>query len=140
MSQTPDPPSGSPSGQPPWGAPPHPPSGPGSAPGPGRPGGMSNRAKFWSGFFLAIPAMVVGAVLTSLPSFALGSLGADPAVGGVVGLVVGLAELAGLVALIVVPRTRWWGIGLLAGIAASFIVLAGACVVLLVALSNASYG
>lgn len=103
MSQTPDP---TPS---PYGGPPHPPSGPGGAPGPGRPGGMSNRAKFWLGFLLAVPAMVVGAVLTSLPSFALGSLGADPAVGGVAGMVVGLAELGGLVALVAVPRTRWWG-------------------------------
>ena len=128
MSQSPPPPyAGPPAGGPP-------------AVPPGGRAGRSNRAKFWFGFLLALPAMAVGAFVTSLPSWALVSLGVDPSVGAVLGLLIGVAELGGLVALVAVPRTRWWGIGLLAGIATAFIVLAGACVVLLVALSNASYG
>ena len=48
-----------------------------------------------------------------------------------------LLELAGLVTLIVMERTRWLGLGILAGIAILFILAAGACIVLIVGLTNA---
>ncbi|ROR92126.1 hypothetical protein [Nocardioides aurantiacus] len=122
---------------PPYAGPPVPPGSP--PPGhPGRPG-LSNKARFWIGFALAAPLMFVLAFLTSIPSAVLSALpSVDPAVGGVAQLAVGVLELVGLVAALVVERTRWWAIGFLAGAATVLIVLAGACVVILVAVLGSS--
>ena len=98
--------------------------------------GLSNAAKFWLGALIAIPAVPVAGFVLSLPSTLAAAAGLD-GVTGVLSLVAGLLELAGLVALIAFPRTRWWGLGLLAGIALLAILAAGACVVLLVALTQA---
>ena len=49
-----------------------------------------------------------------------------------------LALAFALVAALVVERTRWWAIGFLAGAATVLIVLAGACVVILVAVLGSS--
>ncbi|KQT91093.1 hypothetical protein ASG49_12200 [Marmoricola sp. Leaf446] len=121
---------------PPYAGPPHGPPGP---PGPaGRPG-PSNKAKFWIGFALAGPLMFVLAFLTSIPSAVLSEISSlDPAFGGVAQLAIVVLELVGLVAALVVERTRWWAIGFVAGAATVLIVLAGACVVILVALVGAS--
>lgn len=125
MSQPPPPPYAGPPGVPP--------------PGPGRTGGPSNRARFWIGFALAAPVMFVLAFLTSVPSWILSVVPSlDPAFGGVASLVIGVLELAGLVAALVVERTRWWAIGFVAGAATVLIVLAGACVVILVAVLGSS--
>ena len=122
--------------------PPPPYAGPPAAPppGPGRPGGLSNRARFWIGFALAAPLLFVLAFLTSVPSWVLSvAPSLDPSLGGVAAFAVVVLELVGLVAALVVERTRWFAIGFLAGAATVFIVLAGACVVLLVGLAQ-SYG
>ena len=50
--------------------------------------------------------------------------------------VVGLGELAALVAAIVFAPTRWFAIGVIAGVAVLFILAAGACVVLIIGLSS----
>ena len=50
-----------------------------------------------------------------------------------VSFVLGLLLLGAFVAAIVVERTRWFALGILAGGAVLFILAAGACVVLLVA-------
>ena len=97
---------------------------------------MSNKGKFWLGVVLALPAMLVGGFLAGLgPALASGATGSSD-VGAVIGLLIGLMELAGLVVLIVLERTRWIGLGILAGIAILFILAAGACIVIIVALTN----
>ncbi len=57
----------------------------------------------------------------------------DPAVGAAVSGVLAL-DLRGVLAAIVIPKTRWFALGILAGTAVLLILAAGACVVLLVAL------
>ncbi|MEO7943468.1 MAG: hypothetical protein ABIR34_08720 [Marmoricola sp.] len=132
MSQQPPSPYGGPPGDYP----------PGNYPlqGPGQPpGGMSNKAKFWIGVALAIPGMVVAGVISGAGTAVVDGLGGDPGLGAVVSGLIGLLLLAGFIAMIVFPRTRWIALGMLAGAAILFILAAGACVVLIVALNN-SYG
>ncbi|MCW2761240.1 MAG: hypothetical protein JWR85_1441 [Marmoricola sp.] len=50
--------------------------------------------------------------------------------------VLALLMLAGFVFMVVAERTRWIALGILAGVAILFILAAGACVVLIVALNN----
>jgi uncharacterized membrane protein YqjE len=47
-----------------------------------------------------------------------------------------LLELAALVVALVLPKTRWFALGAIAGIAVLTVLAAGACVVLLVAFSR----
>jgi hypothetical protein len=64
-------------------------------------------------------------------------ISADGPLGGVLSALVALLLLAGLVVLMVLEKTRWIGLGMLAGFAILAILAAGACVVLLIALTNA---
>ena len=121
MSQPPPP---SPYGQPPQ-APP--------------PSGMSNKAKFWLGVVLAIPAVFVGPLIVAAAVNLGQVIAPDSPLSGVLGGIASLLLLAMFIVLIALDRTRWIGLGMLAGIAALFILAAGACVALLVAYSN-SYG
>ena len=111
---------------------------PGVPPGAPPPGGMSNKAKFWIGAVLALPAMVASAVLMGLGASVPGPNG-DSSLGAVLSMIIGVILLVGYVTLIVLPRTRWLALGMLAGGAVVLILAAGACIALLVALSN-SYG
>jgi hypothetical protein len=96
---------------------------------------MSNKAKFWIGVVLALPALVVSAVLVGMVSSISGPNG-DSTLGGVLSMVVAASLLVGYVALIVLPRTRWVALGMLAGSAILLILAAGACVALLAAYST----
>lgn len=138
--QPPPPPHGEPPGSyPPYGGPPGP-YPPGSSPPGhgGQPGsGLSNRAKFWIGAVLALPATFVSVFASGVVgTIVVDGLGAGPQAGTIASSIVGLGLLAGLVTLIVLPRTRWVGVGLLAGAAVGLILLAGVCVVFLVALTR----
>ena len=130
MSQQPPPP--------PYGGPPQSPYGgpPGPYPPPERPPGMSNKAKFWLGVLLTIPAIIVGSVITGVGSAAVDAVNGDPAIGAAVSSLLGLLILAAYIAMIVIPKTRWFALGILAGTAVLFILAAGACVALIVAYSN----
>jgi hypothetical protein len=97
---------------------------------------MSNKAKFWIGVALSIPALIVGGLLTGGGSAAATALGADPQAGAIVSSVLGLLVFAAFIAAVVIERTRWFAIGIMAGTAVLFILAAGACVVLLVGLSQ----
>lgn len=104
---------------------------------PGQPRGtMSNKAKFWIGVALALPTLVVAGLVAGAGSALADGLGADPQTGGIVSGLIGLLLLAGFIASIVLPRTRWFALGVLAGVAVLFILAAGACVVLLVAFTR----
>ena len=117
------------------------------APGPGgppagppfpQPTGLSNKAKFWFGVLLAIPVLIVSGLVSSVPSIVLSNAtGAVGTAAGIVTLVLDVALLVLLVAGIVWRPTRWWALGAVAGMAVLFVVLAGACVVLLVGLGAA---
>lgn len=97
---------------------------------------MSNKAKFWVGVVLAVPAVIVGPLLVG-GALNLGQvISADGPLGGVLSGVVALLLLAGLVMLMVVEKTRWIGLGMLAGFAILAILAAGACVVLIVMITN----
>jgi hypothetical protein len=58
-------------------------------------------------------------------------ISADGPLSGILGGLASLALLVAFVVMIVVNRTRWVGLGMLAGIAALFVVAAGACIALL---------
>lgn len=120
---------------PPWGTPPPFPPGP----PPPQPSGLSNKVKFWIGVPLVVPAMVVAGFLMGLADTLLDGAAPTSSADGLVVLLVGLVLLAGFTALIVVERTRWFAIGMLAGGAAALILAAGACLVLLASFTN-SYG
>ncbi len=126
MSQQPPPPYGGPPGPYPQGHSDQPRS------------GMSNKAKFWIGVALTIPALFLAGAVSAVPSAVLDGMNADPSVGGVVGLVLMLVMLGLFVTAIVLERTRWFALGILAGTAILFVLAAGACVALLVAYSNSS--
>jgi hypothetical protein len=130
MSQQPPPP--------PYGGPPQSPYGgpPGPYPPPEPAPGMSNKAKFWIGVLLTIPAILVGSLITGAGSAAVDAVNGDPAIGAAVSSVLGLLIFAAYIAMIVIPKTRWFALGILAGTAVLFILAAGACVALLVAYSN----
>lgn len=137
--QPPPPPYGGPPGSyppgnfPPGNYPPGPyPQGPQEPP----PGGMSNKAKFWIGVLLSLPALFVAGVVTGGGSWVADGLGADPQVGAIISSVLGLLLFVGFVFMVVIEKTRWFAIGMVAGGAILLILLAGACVVLLVALTS----
>lgn len=117
---------------PPWGTPPPFPPGP----PPPQPSGLSNKVKFWIGVPLAVPAMFATGMLMSLADTLLDGAAPTSSADGLVVLLVGLVLLAGFITLIVVERTRWFAIGMLAGGAAALILAAGACLVLLASLSG----
>lgn len=130
MSQQPPPP--------PYGGPPQSPydGPPGPYPPPEQSPGMSNKAKFWIGALLTIPAIILSSVITGVGSAAVNAVNGDPAIGAAVSSLLGLLIFAAYIAAIVIPKTRWFALGILAGTAVLFILAAGACVALLVAYSN----
>jgi len=75
-------------------------------------------------------------VITGVGSAAVNAVNGDPTIGAAVSSVLGLLIFAAYIAAIVIPRTRWFALGILAGTAVLFILAAGACVALLVAYSN----
>ena len=128
MSQQPPPP--------PYGGPPQSPYGGPPGPPPEPAPGLSNKAKFWIGVLLTIPVIVVGSLITGAGSAAVDAVNGDPAIGAAVSSLLGLLIFAAYIAMIVIPKTRWFALGILAGTAVLFILAAGACVALLVAYSN----
>ncbi len=97
---------------------------------------MSNKAKFWLGVALALPALILAGIISGAGTAVVDGLGGDPSVGAFVSGVIALALLVGLVLMIVLERTRYLALGMLAGTAILFVLVAGACVALLVAYSN----
>lgn len=97
---------------------------------------MSDTGRFWLGVALSLPTLFAIAVL-------YGGVGAVMAadssgVSGVLGLIVTLGLLAGFVWAIVDDRTRFVALGVLAGFAILFVLLAGACVVFFAAVGGVS--
>ncbi len=128
--------SGPPGGGPP-GGPPYPPYGPPHGGPPPTPPGMSNKAKFWLGFVLSVPALLLAAFVSNLPSIIIDAAGGDSSVTGSLSFLLFLLMGVGVLVMLFFERTRWWGLGLIAGIAVTLIVLAGACVVILAVLLGA---
>ena len=130
MSQQPPPP--------PYGGPPGQPSAARTGPPPGPAAarrGMSNKAKFWIGVLLALPALVVGRRHQRRRDGS-GRRHRRRPVGGRHSS----RERSpwpcwsACVLMIVLERTRWIALGMLAGTAILFVLAAGACVALLVGL------
>jgi hypothetical protein len=108
-----------------------PPSPYGGPPGQPPPSGMSNKAKFWIGVVLALPAIFAGPALVAVAVNLGQVISADGPLSGILGGLASILLLAGFIALVVIERTRWVALGILAGIAALFVIAAGACVFLL---------
>ncbi len=58
---------------------------------------MSNKAKFWIGVVVALPAMIVAGIISGAGSAVVDAVGGDPAVGASVSGAIGLALLGGFV-------------------------------------------
>jgi hypothetical protein len=97
---------------------------------------MSNKAKFWIGVALALPVVIVAGIISGAASALVDGISGSSDAGAAVAFVVGLGELAALVAAIVFARTRWFALGVIAGVAVLLILAAGACVVLIVAVTS----
>ena len=134
MSQPPSPHGGQPGppGPAPYGGPP----GPYPPPLPGKPSGMSNKAKFWIGVALTLPVLVVAGVISGVASAVVDGISGSTSAASAVAFVVGLGQLAVVVAAVVYARTRWFAIGVIAGVAVLFVLAAGACVVLIIGLTS----
>jgi hypothetical protein len=124
--QPPPPPYGGPPGHSPYGLPPSQPP----------PSGMSNKAKFWLGAVLALPAIIAGPLIVAFAVNIGQTISNVGPLSGILGGVASLALLVAFIGLIVVERTRWIGLGMLAGLGGLFILGAGACVALIVAYNN----
>jgi hypothetical protein len=96
----------------------------------------SHKGRFWLGVVLAIPAIILGPLLIGVAVSLGDALAWGSALPGVLGGLVALLLLAGFIALVAIERTRWIGLGMLAGFAGLFILGAGACVALIVAYNN----
>jgi len=92
---------------------------------------MSNKGKFWLGVVLALPAIVVGSGIVALATNLGQVISPDGPGSGILGGLASLGLLVAFIGLVVVNRTRWIGLGMLAGIATLFVVAAGACIALL---------
>ena len=98
--------------------------------------GRSNVFKFWMGVLLCIPVLFVVGALQAIPQAIAGASGLPSEVGQLSTLGLDLAIFAGFIAGLVVEKTRFVVLGVLAGMAVLFVIAAGACVLLLVGLSN----
>ena len=96
----------------------------------------SNKGRFWLGVVLAIPAIIIGPVLIGAAAALGDAVATGSSLGAILGGLVALGLLGGFIVLVVIDRTRWIGLGMLAGFAGLFILGAGACVALIVAYSN----
>jgi hypothetical protein len=99
--------------------------------------GMTNAAKFWIGFVLALPANFIAAMIAGAGSAAGDAIAPDSALSGVISGILGLAYLGGLVAGVVVERTRRFALGLLAGSILMLALAVGVFVVFLLVLVEA---
>ena len=99
--------------------------------------GMSEKAKFWTGFVLALPVNFVAVVVVGAAAAAAGEgLTGVEAVGAVISGILGLALLAGLVLAFVAEKTRRFALGLLAGTVILLVLAIAAIVLLFVALTS----
>lgn len=103
----------------------------GTPPLPPRRDGLSNVARFWIGVALCLPAMFVVGVLQSIPGTFIRALSLPPELATFTSLGLNLVVLAALVTGLVVEKTRFIVLGILAGLAVLFVVAAGACILLL---------
>jgi hypothetical protein len=101
-----------------------------------QPSGMSNTAKFWIGALLALPVAILGSIVVGIVSGVGSAIDDSGTASGVLGSLAGFGELIALVVALVFAKTRWFAIGVIAGVAVLTVLAAGACVVLLVAFSN----
>ncbi len=88
------------------------------------------------GVLLCLPVLFVVGALQAIPQAIAQGLSLPAEVGQFATLGLDLAIFAGMIAGLVFEKTRFLVLGTLAGIAVLFVVAAGACILLLVGLSN----
>jgi hypothetical protein len=94
---------------------------------------MSNTAKFWIGALLALPVVVLGSILIGVAGGIGSALDDSGTASGILSSVAAIADLAAVAFALILSRTRWFAVGVIAGIAILTVLAAGACVVLLAA-------
>jgi hypothetical protein len=97
---------------------------------------MSNKAAFWIGVVLALPTFFIASLVIGAGAAVGEGLTNSSSVGGVISAILGLGLLVGFVMAVIKEKTRWYALGIVAGAAILLILAAGACVVLLVALTQ----
>lgn len=113
---------------------------PGQHPSPYTPleGARSDKTMRWVGlvvgFFVGPTALLT---LWTVVSFFFDAVGLHGEVLGVGSVAVVVVFGAAMVAGLVFPQTRWWALGMIIGIAVTFIVLAGACLAFIYLLTTA---
>ena len=95
-------------------------------------------AKFWIGVALCLPALFVAGALQAIPIAVADALSLPPEVGQFSTLGLDLALFGAFIAGLVMEKTRFIVLGILAGIAVLFVVAAGACILLLAGLASGS--
>lgn len=117
-----------------YGPPPGQPGAPWGYPPPPQPPGRSNTAKFWIGVALSLPAIFAVGLVTGAIGNAV--MMVDVTLGQLVGFGLGIAALVGLVVGIAREKTRYYALGILAGVGIVAILAAGACIVLIASLAG----
>ena len=97
---------------------------------------LSNVAKFWIGVAACLPALVLAGLLVSLPSVVGNELNLPGQLIGIASFGMSIGLLAVGVFGLVRESTRFFVVGMLAGLAILLVLAAGACIVLLAGLSN----
>lgn len=92
--------------------------------------------KFWIGVALCLPVLFVAGALQAVPSAIADAMSLPPEVGQYSTLGLDLVLVAGFIAGLVVERTRFVVLGILAGTAVLFVVAAGACILLLTGMGS----
>lgn len=100
------------------------------------PSGMSNKAKFWIGVAVSLPAMAAAGFLVAAGTALADGVGGSSDLANLVSALLTLGVFGGYITMIVLEKTRWIALGMLAGAAAAFILAAGACIVLLAGISS----
>jgi hypothetical protein len=96
----------------------------------------SNVARFWIGVALCLPALFVVGVLESLPTAVARAVNLPSELSAIATLGLNVALFAAMILGLVKESTRFVVVGILAGLAILFVLAAGACIALLVGLSN----
>ena len=130
------PPAHHPGGQPPVLPPGQPPVRPAGEPWKPPRRGRSNVFKFWMGVLLCLPALFVAGALQAVPRAVGDALSLPPEVGQFSTLGLDLGLFVAFIAGLVVEKTRFIVLGIIAGVAVLFVVAASACILLLAGLAS----
>lgn len=98
------------------------------------PPGPSKSKQFWVGAALTVPGLFVVGLVTGFLSNVATSI--EPTLGSLVSMGLGATAFVAVIVGVVIEKTRWYAIGVIAAIGVLAILAAGACIVLLATLTG----